>query len=846
MSSHSQLSQNASTGDRLSSTSPVSDAFFGQAANQLQPRPFAASPPTKNPATQQPPPDAQAQLEQAKQSGFDASKISLFAGGTAPPQPPSSPQTISAAKSVASPQTQTQQAILQAKIDRARQSGFNPDGVSIFASDTGPSAGQGQTMVAEATANVEAVEQETERSRGQGGSSASVYSADVSSIKIHSGMHVDGSGKSLQAKAFTSGQAVNFKQEAFKSSSRSKQKLLAHELTHRVQQSSNRLHPKTNKAGQTQFKLAQRKTTDTDNAAAAETKQTDVISSAASINPKQTSIAQSESRSNIGEQSQATYPQPAQDNQSIQENQAPVAQESNAQKSEQPAQNTEASPAAQPAVNPTPMAAVETDSSRSEAKAPANIKASAPSTNAGSADNSQAAESSSTESTRTAKSNQVNNTSAAGSVTASAPSVASGAGDAPQSAQVDPDFQAAVSQTKAVAVDEKQHAPAANKAQEAQAAAVAPPGEVTSQAQANQVGEMQQAETPGFNRAAFKAKLMERIASSAPSNLKEADEFKENNQLDAVKGEMSQEVQSEKETSQAPLAEKAQQAPDTSGITPKAVTPLPATETGTPPTSVGAEKAIPKPKGQGEVEAPLQQQSQQLDQQMAEANVTDEQLANSREPEFQAALTAKQDAQTDAATAPKTYRQQEKEQLTQAEGDAASLAQQKLQGMHGDRTQLLAQVANQQIGAKTQDEQARSKVATDIQTIYDTTKGKVETILNGIDGKINPVFDSGAARAQQAFEAHVEKRMTAYKDERYSGWLTGTGNWIKDQFMDLPSEVNVFYVEGRNLYIGQMNSVIDQVVNIIATELSYIVLHLLTTVSNFSFGITQLCRNDVN
>jgi len=139
--------------------------------------------------------------------------------------------------------------------------------------------------------------------------------------------------------------------------------------------------------------------------------------------------------------------------------------------------------------------------------------------------------------------------------------------------------------------------------------------------------------------------------------------------------------------------------------------------------------------------------------------------------------------------------------------------------MHGDRAQLLAQVTNQQTATKGQDEQARTKIAADIQGIYSGTKGKVEQILTGLDSKVTSTFDMGAAKAQKAFEAHVDEKMTAYKQARYSG-LIGKGRWVKDKLMGMPSEVNAFYEAGRSHYLSAMNSVIDQVVVLIAGELS--------------------------
>ena len=389
----------------------------------------------------------------------------------------------------------------------------------------------------------------------------------------------------------------------------------------------------------------------------------------------------------------------------------------------------------------------------------------------------------------------------------------------PTSPESDPDFQAVVAKAKGVASNKKHHAPANTKAQEAQAAAESPASEIESKAQANQVGEMEKAPTPGFNAAAFKAKLMEQIAKAAPQTLEEADEFKDSNKLASVKGEMGNQVKEEQTASQAPLEEKAQQAPDTSSIEAKSVTPLPANEAGEVSKNINAHKAIPKARGQSEIEAPLQENSQKLDQQMAEADVTTEQLANSNEPQFQAALGAKTEAQTNASQASQGYRQFEENQLSQAKGEATATAGKQLEGMHGSRAQLFAQVINQQGETKGKDEQERAKIAGDIQKIYSQTKTKVEEILNGIDSKVNQEFEIGANQATTVFQNYVDERMEAYKDERYDG-ITGAGRWLKDKLFDLPSEVNAFYREGRQLYLAEMDVVLNNIVNIIGTALT--------------------------
>jgi hypothetical protein len=62
--------------------------------------------------------------------------------------------------------------------------------------------------------------------------------ADFSGVKVHTDSQSDQLNKSIQAKAFTTGQDVFFRQGAYEPRSRGGQELIAHELTHVVQQNS--------------------------------------------------------------------------------------------------------------------------------------------------------------------------------------------------------------------------------------------------------------------------------------------------------------------------------------------------------------------------------------------------------------------------------------------------------------------------------------------------------------------------------------------------------------------------------------------------------------------------------
>ena len=118
----------------------------------------------------------------------------------------------------------------------------------------------------------------------------------------------------------------------------------------------------------------------------------------------------------------------------------------------------------------------------------------------------------------------------------------------------------------------------------------------------------------------------------------------------------------------------------------------------------------------------MQAQSQNLDQQMASAEVTEEQLANSNEPQFTGALSAKKDAQTKAVEAPQAYRQQEQSTLATAQSEAQTIGQTASTGMQSQREAAMGQLQGLQEGTKSQDEQKRSEVASHIDGIYQSTQ----------------------------------------------------------------------------------------------------------------------------
>lgn len=389
----------------------------------------------------------------------------------------------------------------------------------------------------------------------------------------------------------------------------------------------------------------------------------------------------------------------------------------------------------------------------------------------------------------------------------------------PRCPEDDPEFQATVARKDSTVAEQQQHEEPIAAAGAAQASSVSPANERESMAEAGQVNEMEQEEPGVFDAASFKAMLMEAIAAILPKNNEEADDFADSGKVDEVKSKATSKVESEKESAAGNIEQKAKEAPDTNSVPVREVQPLAPQDAGPPPVNIEASKAMPPKRGDSEVNAPLDQNVAEMDQTMTDAQVTEEQLANSNEPAFTGALSSKNEAKQHAQEAPVQFRQQEQATLATSEANAQATGEAQLTAMHQDRAGAMGQVSAGQQQTASKDTSARQKVSDRINGLYEQTKTDVETILNNLDTSVKTMFDAASSKATKAFEKLVDKRMSAYKSKRYSG-LIGKGRWIKDLFAGLPDEVNAFFTEGRNLYLDIMDGELTAISEHVATELT--------------------------
>ena len=390
----------------------------------------------------------------------------------------------------------------------------------------------------------------------------------------------------------------------------------------------------------------------------------------------------------------------------------------------------------------------------------------------------------------------------------------------PKTPEEDPAYQELIGKAGKAKKQQKTHDTPESKSGAAQMAShIDPELNKGSQAKMHQVGDMSGQEAKKFNAEAFKSKLMERVKEALPKDDNATVDMYENpsdgkRRMEQAKSNAKGDVKAEKENAGAAIAGKTAQNPtDKNGLAkPKEEVPLVNEDAGKKNHIPNAEAAAPKPRTDGEIS--MEKDAQSLDDQMSSSNVTEEQLANSNEPEFTDALKTKKDAQEEARDAPNKYRTAEEPVITKAEEQGKATVAGKMEDMYGARAAMFGQVDGSKSTTKSKDEAKRKDVADNLERIYGETKANVERILNQLEKDVTADFDAAATAANEIFEKNVRRRL---KD--HYGWTT-VDDTISEAFSGLSPEITKIFEEEKARYIESMDSAITNISNKVEKQLT--------------------------
>ncbi len=391
--------------------------------------------------------------------------------------------------------------------------------------------------------------------------------------------------------------------------------------------------------------------------------------------------------------------------------------------------------------------------------------------------------------------------------------------DVPISPEGDPRYQGVMKRLDRVAKKERAHEPAKAKAAEVKMAVKPPENERSSQAQAIKVGDMaaESAAAEPPKKKGFRELLEEKLEDIVPEKLEEVDDFKKSGKAKTLKADIAKNVKERKEASTQGLKKASDAQPPTSKVPEKEVKALPEQKRERWPGGIGAANVLPLPKKSHEISAEDNKKS--ADQLMAENDIDEDQLKRAKEPRFTEALEAKKKLDEHADSVPEKYRETENAYLP-GEKDAAT-ADEKTgkRQLRGTRLSSKSKVRKSQTKAQEKEEKERASVASTIEGMYTETKGKVDNNLKPLDKEVTDMFDKDETRARSLFENYVDFKMKEYKRKRYSSF-GGGAKWLWDKVAGLPDSVNKFYEEGKDIYLKLMGHAIDRIVTTVEKRLA--------------------------
>ncbi|NOQ24883.1 MAG: DUF4157 domain-containing protein [Bacteroidales bacterium] len=665
------------------------------------------------------------------------------------------------------------------------------------------------------------VQNKINRTKGQGNSLpdttqsdlGSKMGADFSNVKVHNDGEASGMNSQLGAKAFTHGTDIYFKSGEYNPGSSQGKRLLAHELTHTVQQGG---------APSVQTKEASENIT---TAAPKEsvTEQTDAAITSQEANVEPTARPAPAQETSTGQTSPAAETTPKT---SPAESVAEETTKSKSAEGKQAAGTSNVGEVQQATLSETTSESGEqqtsTISTEKDKEGPQDITKADPSKSAGAA---QSAEKEEITTDKEAKKEGKDKKKIEGKSpqefqeegkTADKENVV------PQNTKPHKDkaFQGAMHQTEKAKQSQGAHAPSVVKLGETIMDAQLPVEQQDKKnAQLGHIGKMdgiaktKKKKKQPFTPDKFKKVLdkhLKELEKQLPNSKGAAKNFKRKKPIDKIGKAISSDVKKENVAITGPMAAEAQQKnPPPSTVKAIEAKPIPDDKVGPQPRPISPGSAVPKKKNDSELS--MQKESQSLDDYMAENKVTEEQLAKSNEPTFIEALGKKKQAQKAASDAPKESRSKENSTLKRAKQSAYATSKKGQEGMHGARKDAFTNVLTGQKNTSKDDQSKQKKIFKDLETIYNNTKKDVTKKLDDLSESVDTIFSAQSKIATIIFENNVESRL----DDIYG--ITVIDDWLFGE--DTEGIEQAFRIE-KARFIKTINGVLNDLAKLIAKRLN--------------------------
>lgn len=329
----------------------------------------------------------------------------------------------------------------------------------------------------------------------------------------------------------------------------------------------------------------------------------------------------------------------------------------------------------------------------------------------------------------------------------------------------------------------------------------------SSQENSVRVKEMSEAEPRPFDAAQFEASVIENVEKIIPKTKEEFERDPTSSErMQAANRNMSSTLQ----TAQGNVTGEIEQA----GSAPVGVENISihqpeemvTDEVGAAPQIEGAGIAPPL---HTEEDTDLSAESREIDESLESSGITEAMLQNGNEPSFAGALDLKQESQSRAENTRSDYLAEANPILQTSIDSTEQRTASGVAQMYGMRRAELGTLQTGQDSSRINEEQVRTRVALDLDAIYERTRSAVEGKLERLTTTVRTRFETALASANSTFEANVRERTE-------TGLFESIGRWIAG----IPKDVERIFQEEQRRFINALRPVIREIGELMETELN--------------------------
>jgi hypothetical protein len=363
--------------------------------------------------------------------------------------------------------------------------------------------------------------------------------------------------------------------------------------------------------------------------------------------------------------------------------------------------------------------------------------------------------------------------------------------------------------TKTAKAQKKHGTPTEKKEETQKSVKINPALEKSSVAKSNQVEAMASVENKPkkFDSKKFSDDILSNIKKVIPKNTEEMEKDQTSSEkMGQAQQNVTDSLDKEKQASNGELTNAVGTNPDQASVVVKEALPLPKEDIGAIPSVSNSGFAPPIKTAQ---DNDLSADSKKIDDELTKNDVSETQLENGNEPDFNNSLKEKKESQKKAEGTNQQYLKIANPIVGATKNSTQSLTAGGLAKMNANRNKQLSQVDKNKEIKKQKEEEVRTKVASDLNKIYDDTKRTVEGILSSLSTMVNSLFDVALIAANANFEKNVKERTDK--------------NWLEkaiDAAMGLPFDIKKIFQEEQDNFINYLKPTVTRIGEFVEQELT--------------------------